>query len=28
VHDSQVAIPLAQITAQRATSLYDLMERG
>jgi hypothetical protein len=25
VHDSQVAIPLAQLTAQRVTSLYDLM---
>ena len=26
VHDSQVAIPLAQLTAQRITSLYDLMD--
>jgi hypothetical protein len=26
VHDSQVAIPLAQITAQRVTNLYDLMD--
>lgn len=26
VHDSQVAIPMAQITAQRVTSLYDLMD--
>lgn len=26
VHDSQVAIPLAQTTAQRVTSLYDLMD--
>ena len=26
VHDSQVAIPLAQRTAQRVTSLYDLMD--
>ena len=26
VHDSQVAIPLAQMTAQRLTSLYDLMD--
>ena len=26
VHDSQVAIPLAQLTAQRMTSLYDLMD--
>lgn len=26
VHDSQVAIPLAEISAQRATSLYDLMD--
>ena len=25
-HDSQVAIPLAQLTAQRVTSLYDLMD--
>lgn len=26
VHDSQVAIPLAQLTAQRVTALYDLMD--
>jgi hypothetical protein len=26
VHDSQVAIPLAQMTASRVTSLYDLMD--
>jgi hypothetical protein len=26
VHDSQVAIPLAQMTAQRITSFYDLMD--
>lgn len=26
VHDSQVAIPLAQLTARRVTSLYDLMD--
>src|SRR5882724_3902409 len=26
VHDSQVAIPLATMTAQRVTSLYDLMD--
>ena len=26
VHDSPVAIPLAQLTAQRVTSLYDLMD--
>lgn len=26
VHDSQVAIPLAQMTAQRVCSLYDLMD--
>jgi hypothetical protein len=26
VHDSQPAIPLAQLTAQRVTSLYDLMD--
>ena len=25
VHDSQVAIPLATMTAQRVTSLYDVM---
>ena len=28
VHDSQVAIPLARLTADRVTSLYDLMDRG
>lgn len=28
VHDSQVAIPLATQTAQRVTSLYDLMDKG
>lgn len=28
LHDSQVAIPLAQMTARRVTSLYDLMDRG
>lgn len=26
VHDSQVAIPLAQMTQQRITNLYDLMD--
>jgi len=26
VHDSQVAIPMARITAKRVTSLYDLMD--
>ena len=26
VHDSQVAIPLAEMSAQRVTSLYDLMD--
>jgi len=26
LHDSQVAIPLAQMTAERVTSLYDLMD--
>ena len=26
LHDSQVAIPLAEMTAQRVTSLYDLMD--
>jgi hypothetical protein len=26
VHDSQAAIPLAQMSAQRVTSLYDLMD--
>ena len=28
VHDSQVAIPLATITAGRVTNLYDLMDRA
>jgi hypothetical protein len=28
VHDSQVAIPLARMTADRVTNLYDLMDRG
>ena len=28
VHDSQVALPLAQLTAQRVPSLYDLMDRA
>lgn len=28
VHDSQVAVPLAEMTAQRVTNLYDLMDRG
>ncbi len=28
VHDNQVAIPLAQLSAQRGTSLYDLMDRA
>jgi hypothetical protein len=28
LHDSQAAIPLAELTAQRVTSLYDLMDRG
>ena len=28
VHDSQVAIPLATMTAERATNLYDLMDAG
>jgi hypothetical protein len=27
-HDSQVAIPLACMTAKRVTSLYDLVDRG
>lgn len=26
LHDSQVAIPLAQMSAKRVTSLYDLMD--
>jgi hypothetical protein len=28
LHDSQVAVPLAELTAQRVTSLYDLMDNG
>lgn len=28
VHDSQAAIPLAEMTARRVTNLYDLMDRG
>jgi transposase len=28
IHDSQVAIPLAKLTDQRVTSLYDLMDAG
>jgi hypothetical protein len=28
VHDSQVAIPLLQLTARRVTALYDLLDRG
>ena len=28
LHDSQVAIPLATLTAQRVTSLYDVMDAG
>jgi transposase len=28
LHDSQAAIPLAQLTAQRVQSLYDLMDAG
>jgi IS5 family transposase len=28
LHDSQVAIPLAETTARRVTSLYDLMDGG
>lgn len=28
MHDSQAAVPLAEITAQRVTNLYDLMDRG
>lgn len=28
VHDSQVAIPLLQLTARRVTALYDLMDAG
>jgi hypothetical protein len=26
VHDSQAAIPLATLTAERLTNLYDLMD--
>jgi len=28
LHDSQVAVPLAEMTAQRTTNLYDLMDKG
>ena len=28
LHDSQAAIPLAQMTARRVVSLYDLMDKG
>ncbi len=28
LHDSQVAVPLVQMTAERVTSLYDLMDKG
>jgi hypothetical protein len=28
LHDSQVAVPLAELTAQRVTNLHDLMDRG
>lgn len=28
VHDSQAAIPLAEMTAQRVSNLYDLMDKG
>jgi len=28
LHDTQAAIPLAQMTAQRVVNLYDLMDRG
>ena len=28
LHDSQAAVPLAEITAQRVTNLYDLMDKG
>jgi hypothetical protein len=28
LHDSQVAIPMARVTARRVTSLYDLMDTG
>jgi len=28
LHDSQAAIPLAEMTAQRVTNLYDLMDKG
>jgi len=28
MHDSQAAVPLAEMSARRVTSLYDLMDRG
>jgi len=28
LHDSQVAVPLAEMTGQRVTNLYDLMDKG
>ncbi len=28
LHDSQAAVPLAEITAEQVTSLYDLMDKG
>lgn len=28
LHDSQTAVPLAEMTAQRVTNLYDLMDKG
>jgi len=28
LHDSQAAVPMAEITAKRVTNLYDLMDRG
>lgn len=28
LHDSQAAVPLAEMSARRVTSLYDLMDRG
>jgi hypothetical protein len=28
LHDSQAAVPLAEMTAQRVTNLYDLMDKG
>jgi hypothetical protein len=28
LHDSQTAVPMAEMTAQRVTNLYDLMDRG